>query len=230
MRSLYEDMVLSDEQIKIVTDYVRSIDFHLPGATVDDFEVGREARYLGYMFQEEDLESFGVPLRCTKPGMEGHHTFIRMSRDQLLGRADPLILPVNKPVLASDTLLMSRFRDKPSSQLNTGIDSYAQEEGIPGGDLDLTMLEKQLEDILDFHNGEPVAWNQEILDLRVNWGTLMAGRYPRLKHFQAKGRLSPSQEQRLQKLEINIESVADILEALGLATLDRLQTKPVING
>lgn len=230
MRSLYEDMILTDKQIGIVADYIRSIDFHLPGATPEDFEIGRLARYLGYMFQEEDLESFGVSLRSTKPGMEGQHTFIRVSRDQLLGREDPLILPVNKPVLASDALLMSRFRDKPASQLSTGIDVYTDEEGIPGGDLDLTMLETQLNDIIDFHNGEPVTWNQEILDLRVNWGSLLAGRYPRLKHFQTKGELSPSQEQRLRKLEANIDSVADILAAMELATLEKLQTKPVVNG
>jgi hypothetical protein len=230
MRALYQDMDLTDEQIHIVRDYIRSIDFHLPGATPDDFVINRRARYLGYMFQEEHLESFGVGLRCTKPGMEGQHTFIRMSRDQLLCREDPLLLPVNKPVLASDALLMSRFRDNPASQLRTGIEVYTDEEGIPGGDLDLTMLETQLADILDFHNGEPVHWDQEILDLRVNWGTLLAGRYPRLKHFQANGKLSEQQNHRLERLEDDTNSVESILESMDLTTLDTLKTRPVVDG
>lgn len=162
--------------------------------------------------------------------MEGHHTFIRMSREQLLGAKDPLILPVNKPVLASDAFLMSRFREAPGSQLRTGVEGYSAEEGIPGGDLDLTMLETQLEDILDYHNNLPVHWNQEILDLRVKWGSLLAGRYPRLKHFQTKGELSQQQNARLEKLERDINSVEGILEAMELATLDTLKTRPVVDG
>lgn len=230
MRALYQDMELTDEQIKIVRDYIQSIDFHLPEATPADFDVNRHARYLGYMFQEEHLESFGVGLRCTKPGMEGHHTFIRMSREHLLGAEDPLLLPVNKPVLASDAFLMSRFRDKPASQLRTGIEGYSAEAGIPGGDLDLTMLETQLEDILDFSNNLPVHWDQEILDLRVNWGSLLAGRYARLKHFQTKGTLSQEQNARLEQLELNINSVESILESLDIATLESLKREPVVDG
>lgn len=230
MRALYQDMDLTDEQIDIVRDYIRAVDFHLPGVGPDDFDINRRARYLGYMFQEEHLESFGVGLRSTKPGMEGRHTFIRMSREQLLGVEDPLILPVNKPVLASDAMLMSRFRDKPSSQLRTGVEVYSDDVGIAGGDLDLTMLETQLADILDFHNNLPVHWNQEILDLRVNWGTLLAGRYPRLKHFQAEGALSEQQNARLEQLELNINSVEGILDAMDIATLESLKSKPVVDG
>ena len=56
-RSLYEDLYLTAEQVQRVRDYIRRINFHLPGATSADFEVNPHARYLGYMFQLEDLES-----------------------------------------------------------------------------------------------------------------------------------------------------------------------------
>ena len=59
----------------------------LPGATSRDFEVADTARYVGWAIMPEDLESYGVGLACTAPGMENQNTFIRMSRGQLLGEA-----------------------------------------------------------------------------------------------------------------------------------------------
>ena len=87
------------------------------------------------------------------------------------------------------------------------------------------MVEQQLRDIVAFHNGEPVPGNQEILDLRVYWGTRLAGRYPRLKHLEKSGRLSAPQADRLRAVEAEINSVEGILHSLGLATLEDL-TKP----
>ena len=46
-RSLYEDLYLTAEQVQRVRDYIRRINFHLPGATSADFEVNPHARYLG---------------------------------------------------------------------------------------------------------------------------------------------------------------------------------------
>lgn len=226
----YEDLMLADEHIARVRDYLRAIDFHLEGATPDDFEINRRARYLGYMFQEEDLESYGVGLKCTKPGMEGHNTFIRMSRGQLLGEENPKILPVNRPVLAAEAMTLNRFYDTPAGPTRTGVDTFANDEGLPGGDMDLTMLEHQLADIIAFHNGQPVPGDQEILDLKIFWGSLLAGRYPRLKNYQKEGALSPSQEERLQRFESEVNAVRDILESLELPTLETLKTVPKVNG
>lgn len=230
MRSLYKDMELNDAQVRIVRDYLREVDFHLPGATPEDFEINRTARYLGYMFQKEDLESFGVGLKSTHPDHIGHNTFIRMSRDQLLGVDNPKILPVNRPAMAAGMMTMQRFWEAPTGPATHGVDAYAGEEGIPGGGTDLSMLEATLGDILNFDDGRPVHLNQEILDLKVNWGTLLAGRYPRLKHFEAKGRLSASQQERLTRLEEEITRQAPVLEKHGLPTLKTLETEPVVNG
>ena len=59
-RALYEDLYLSPEQVARVRSYIRQVDFHLPGASSADFSINPHARYLGYMFQQEDLESYGV--------------------------------------------------------------------------------------------------------------------------------------------------------------------------
>lgn len=67
-RALYQDILLDDAHVDRVRRYLREVDFHLPGATADDFEINRRARYLGYMFQAEDLEAFGVGLKCTGRG------------------------------------------------------------------------------------------------------------------------------------------------------------------
>ena len=224
-RALYEDLFLESEQIARVRSYIRQVDFHLPGATSADFAINQHARYLGYMFQQEDLESYGVGLECTAPGMEHQRTFIRMSRGQLLGHEDAPLLPVNDPVLAADALTLHRFYDEERRPLRHGEETYSSDAGAPGADMDLSMVEQQLRDIVAFHNGEPVPGNQEILDLRVYWGTLLAGRYPRLKHLEKSGRLSAPQADRLRAVEAEINSVEGILHSLGLATLEDL-TKP----
>ena len=221
-RALYEDLYLSAEQVQRVRDYIRQVDFHLPGATSADFSINPHARYLGYMFQGEDLESYGVGLQCTAPGMEHMRTFIRMSRGQLLGDDNAPALPVNEPVLASEAMTLNRFYAKESVPLRHGEDTYTSDNGAAGADMDLAMLEQQLRDITAFHNGEPVPGNQEILDLRIYWGTLLAGRYPRLQYLQQTGRLSSLQADRLCNLEAQINAVEDILQALGLPTLEDL--------
>lgn len=220
-RALYQDIFLSPEQQQRVRDYLHEVDFHLPGATPDDFEINPRARYLGYMFQAEDLEAFGVGLQCTRPGMEDQRTFIRLSRGQMLGEDDAPRLPVNDPVLAREAMTLDRFYRAEDPPRPTGVNAYAHDAGLPGADMDLSMLEEQLRDIVAFHNGEPVPGNQEILDLRIYWGTLLAGRYPRLKALR--GKLSETQAARLDQLEADITALAGILEALGLPTLEDLK-------
>ncbi|GAB2507584.1 hypothetical protein CATRI_05125 [Corynebacterium atrinae] len=229
-RALYQDIHLSDDQIDRVRTYLRAVNFHLPGATCEDFRINPRARYLGYMFQAEDLESYGVGLACTAPGMENQNTFIRMSRGQLLGEAGSPVLPVNEPVLGAEAMTLNRFYDTPGGPTRHGIDTYSADAGLPGADMDLTMIETQLSDIVAFHNGQPVPGEQEILDLKIFWGTLLAGRFARLRHFAADGRLSPEQAARLDRLESAINSVREILVALDLPTLETLETTPVVDG
>lgn len=241
-RALYEDMPLSAAQRETVREYLRAVNFHIdatpagpgrpahPGAGPDDFEIADTARYLGYMFQKEDLESFGVGLRCTVEGLQGVHTFIRMSRGQLLGEAEAKRLAVNTPVRAADALTMRRFRDTAAAPVPTGEDAYTAQAGVAGGNEDLAMLEAQLADIRDYHAGRPVYDHQEMLDLKIYWGTLLAGRYPRLKYFERNGELSPEQVTRLHAFEGRVEAATDMLEEMGLPTFATLRTTPVVNG
>ena len=225
---LYSDIHLDEQQVQIVADYIREVDFHLPGASPSDFEINPRARYLGFMFQEEDLEAYGVGLQCTAPGMTHLRTFIRMSRQQLLGDANAQPLPVNDPVLAAESMTLHRFYRQEGLNLRHGVDTYAADEGLAGADMDLAMLEAQLGDIIAFHNGAPMPGNQEILDLKIFWGSLLAGRYSRLKALRE--RLSSAQEERLARFESDANACEDILLGLGLPTFASLETTPVQDG
>ncbi len=217
MFPLHDDFKLSDEQVQIVLDYVKEVDFHLPGATSDDFVVVRWARYVGFQFLSEDLEAYAIGLRCTRPGMEDQNTFIRMSWGQLMGHEDAPRLPVNEPVLACDTLVLNKYRDTRTGPSRTGVDSYATDEGEPGVDFDLKLLYAALDDVIAHHaTGDGLEyntwWNPALM-----WGTAMAGRYPRLKYFQSKGRLTDAQEKLLKEFEECAEESKQILDDLALA-------------
>ena len=220
MFPLHEDIELSDAQIQIVLDYVAEVDFHVPGATSRDFLVVRWARYTGFQFLKEPLEAYAIGLRCTHPGLKGHHTFIRMSWGQLMGDPEASHLPVNDPVLASDMLMLNRYRDTRTGPSATGVDSYATRtgDGIPGVDFDLKLLEGALDDVL-VH--EATGTGREInawWDPAVNWGVAMAGRYPRLKYFESKGRLNEEELASLRAFEQRASEAEPVLQELGLAS------------
>ena len=219
MFPLHEDIELSDEQIQIVLDYVAEVDFHIPGATSADFLVVRWARYTGFQFLKEPLEAYAVGLRCTHPGLEDHHTFIRMSWGQLMGDPEAPRLPVNDPVLASDMLMLNRYRDTRTGPSATGVDSYVNtSEGIPGVEFDLTLLEGALDDVLAH---EATGKGREInawWDPAINWGVAMAGRYPRLKYFESKDRLNDRELTALKAFEKRAAQAEPVLRELGLVS------------
>ncbi|MDO5711081.1 MAG: hypothetical protein Q4P32_04990 [Micrococcales bacterium] len=220
MFPLHEDIELSDAQVQIVLDYVAEVNFHLPGATPQDFLVVRWARYTGFQFLKEPLEAYAVGLRCTYPGLEDHHTFIRMSWGQLMGDAQAPRLPVNEPVLASDMLMLTRYRDTRTGPSTTGVDSYATStgEGVPGVAFDLKLLEGALDDVLALKatgKGRGInAW----WDPAINWGVAMAGRYPRLKYFESKGRLDEMELATLRTFEQRAAEAEPVFRELGLAS------------
>ncbi|MDN5764812.1 MAG: hypothetical protein L0H96_07540 [Humibacillus sp.] len=220
MFPLHEDLELSDEQVKIVLDYVQEVDFHLPGATPEEFLVVRWARYTGFQLVQEPLEAYAVGLRCTHPGLEGQHTFIRMSWAQLMGDPEAPSLPVNEPVLASDMMTLARYRDTRTGPSRTGVDAYAATapDGVPGADFDLRLLSGALDDVLAHHAtgcGREINswWNPAL-----NWGVALAGRYPRLKYFQSKGRLDEATSTTLRSFEERSAQAEPVLRELGLAS------------
>jgi len=223
MYPLHEDLELSDKQVQIVLDYLQEVNFHLPGATSNDFIVVRWARYTGFQFLQEHLEAYAIGLRCTHPGMEDQHTFIRMSWGQLMGDPEAIRLPVNKPVLASDMMTLARYRDTPTGPSRTGVNAYAAvsdslvTEPVLGADFDLKLLSGALEDVLSQHatgKGREINswWNPAL-----NWGVALAGRYPRLKYFESKGRLDKKTLAALHDFEARATNAEIALQELGLA-------------
>ena len=220
MYPLHEDLELSDEQVQIVLDYLQEVNFHLPGAASHEFLVIRWARYTGFQFMQEPLEAYAIGLRCTHPGMEDQHTFIRMSWGQLMGDPEAVRLPVNEPVLASDMMTLARYRDTHTGPSRTGVDAYgaASEDSVPGTDFDLKLLDGALEDVLEHHRtgkGREInAWWNPAL----NWGVALAGRYPRLKYFESKGRLDEKTLAALHAFEARAARAEPVLQELGLAS------------
>lgn len=219
MYPLHEDLELSDEQVQIVLDYLQEVNFHLPGAASHEFLVIRWARYTGFQFMQEPLEAYAIGLRCTHPGMEDQHTFIRMSWGQLMGDPEAVRLPVNEPVLASDMMTLARYRDTRTGPSRTGVDAYgaASDESVPGTDFDLKLLDGALEDVLEHYRtgkGREInAWWNPAL----NWGVALAGRYPRLKYFESKGRLDEKTLTALHAFEARAARAESVLQELGLA-------------
>lgn len=229
MYPLHEDLELSDEQVQIVRDYLQEVNFHLPGAEPHEFLVVRWARYSGFQFMHEPLEAYAVGLRCTRPGMEDQHTFIRMSWGQLMGDPEAVRLPVNEPVLASDMMTLARYRDTRTGPSRTGVDVYDAEsdgavaEPVPGADFDLKLLNGALDDVLEQQRtgkGREINswWNPALY-----WGVALAGRYPRLKYFESKGleskgHLDENTLAALHAFEARAAREEAVLEELGLAS------------
>ncbi|MBR7889679.1 hypothetical protein J9B83_12075 [Marinomonas sp. A79] len=220
MYPLHEDIELSDEQVQIVIDYLQDVDFHLPGASADEFLVVRWARYTGFQFLQEDLEAYAIGLRCTHPGMEDQHTFIRMSWGQLMGDPEAICLPVNKPVLASDMMTLARYRDTRTGPSKTGVNAYGDKskDTAHGVDFDLALLNGALDDVLKHHitgMGRDInSW----WDPALNWGVAMAGRYPRLKYLESKERLTEDTLAALNTFEERAAKAETALQELGLAS------------
>lgn len=220
MYPLHKDLELSDEQVQIVLDYLKEVNFHLPGATASEFLVVRWARYTGFQFMKEPLEAYAIGLRCTHPGMEDQHTFIRMSWGQLMGDPDAIRLPVNEPVLASDMMTLARYRDTRTGPSRTGVDAYmtGSDESVPGADFDLKLLNGALDDVLEQHSSGKGREINSWWNPALNWGVALAGRYPRLKYFESKGRLNKTTLAALHAFEARAAQVETALQELGLAS------------
>lgn len=225
MYPLHEDLELSDQQVQIVLDYLQEVNFHLPGAAAHEFLVVRWARYTGFQFLQEPLEAYAIGLRCTHPGMEDQHTFIRMSWGQLMEDPEAIRLPVNEPVLASDMMTLARYRDTRTGPSRTGVDAYSAapdsatcNDSVPGTNFDLKLLNGALDDVLEQHQtgkGREInSWWNPALD----WGVALAGRYPRLKYFESKGRLDEKTLAALHAFEARAAHADTALQELGLVS------------
>lgn len=209
MIPLHQDMVLTGEQKQRVHDWIRTSGFEVPGAGPGDFEVVDKARYVGFLFTHEDLESFVVGLQCTKEGMEDVRTTIRMSHGQLMGDPQAPVPGLQPPSTAADSMRMNRWRSQGHSN--------ASLSGLPGIDLDLTLLEDCLEDVLAFaatygSDTSTDGW----YELSVQWGVLLSGRLPRLRYYAGQDRLTGTQTQRLRALRRRTTEHHEAIRGLDL--------------
>lgn len=148
------------------------------------------------------------------------NTFIRMSWGQLMGDPEATRLPVNEPVLASDMMTLARYRDTCTGPSRTGVDAYstAPDSSVPGIDFGLKLLDGALNDVLEHQltgKGREINswWNPAL-----NWGVALAGRYPRLKYFESKGRLDEKALAALRSFEARAAHADQALQELGLAS------------
>lgn len=169
------------------------------------------------MFTHEDLETFVVGLRCTKPGLTQVKTAIRMSHGQLVGEPDAPVFSPHPPVTGADALTMTRWRAE--GHRSSGGD------GVPGIDLDLAMLEGYLSEIEDFavqHGTDTSAYG--LYELSVQWGVLLAGRLARVEHYAAEGTLTGAQADRLNAFHARVDQDRDLLRDLNLPLPRRAKT------
>lgn len=209
MKPLYADMTLSKVQEDRVHEWLRSTGFTHPDVTHQDFEVVNPARYVGFLFTHESVETFVVGLQCTAPGMEHVRTTIRMSHGQIMGETDAPTFEPHAPVTAAQSMRMLRWRHRPEA-----LDGHG---GPPGINLDLTMIEDYLEEIIAFTNehgsgSSAPGW----YELSVQWGVLLSGRWPRLEFYRDRGDLDPQQMQRWDALTRRISQHTKAIEALHL--------------
>lgn len=59
--------------------------------------------------------------------------------------------------------------------------------------------------------------DSEIYDFSIRWGTVLAGRLPRLTHYRAHGLLDDADEHRFQSLCEELRAVAPLAARLGVA-------------
>ena len=222
MYRLHEDITLSNERVNRVLEYLKEVDFHLPDATSSDFAVNTHARYAGWDYESEDLESCIIGLQCTVPGREDERTFIRMSFGQLMGDENVPTLPVNEPLLATSVLRSKRWW-KGSRPDRTGIDGFQADPGSPGFDVGIAMIEGVLDDIEKFAAEGNTKDSTGHFDLSVRLGTLLAGRYLRLSYYEDNDRLAPEEKATLSATRQRLEGLQGLLEKLELPSLASLE-------
>ncbi|MFI7193758.1 hypothetical protein ACIBQ0_28865 [Nocardia nova] len=77
-----ENIELTERQRDRVLAYLDRRRAHCPACGATDFRVG-DALYLGFLFLDEELDSYMVALTCANPACPVPHTGIRMRRAQL---------------------------------------------------------------------------------------------------------------------------------------------------
>jgi hypothetical protein len=83
-------------------------------------------------------------------------------------------------------------------------------------DDDVELLTEQIRALKELARHDEVE-DDQVYDLKIGWGTALAGRLRRLVHYSSRGSLDDADERRFQSLCTELRSVSDLVERLGLA-------------
>jgi hypothetical protein len=95
--------------------------------------------------------------------------------------------------------------------------SVASHTGKPVSiDDDVAFLNEQIEALRQFGERDDVD-DEEIYDLSIRWGTAMAGRLPRMAHYDSLGQLGGDDQQRFRSLCDQLRELSPLIERFDLA-------------
>lgn len=89
---------------------------------------------------------------------------------------------------------------------------------VTGVDEDLDMLFSEVE-ALHRLAGDPqaAADRARVYDFSIRWGTLLAGRLPRIDHYHRRGDLTPDERARYAALRTALREALPMMERLDIA-------------
>ncbi|WP_433501169.1 hypothetical protein ACQP1K_13170 [Sphaerimonospora sp. CA-214678] len=92
------------------------------------------------------------------------------------------------------------------------------EHRVAGVAADLDMLFGEVEALRELA-GDPQASADQarVYDFSIRWGTLLAGRLPRLEHYYRNGGLTPDERARYDALRVALREALPMVERLGIA-------------
>ncbi|MFC0862149.1 hypothetical protein ACFHYQ_07550 [Sphaerimonospora cavernae] len=92
------------------------------------------------------------------------------------------------------------------------------EQRIAGVSADLDMLFDEVEALRVLADDPQASADQaQVYDFSIRWGTLLAGRLPRLDHYYRRGGLTPDERARYDTLRAALRDALPAMERLGIA-------------
>ncbi|MEB4210550.1 hypothetical protein [Mycobacterium sp. 94-17] len=97
--------------------------------------------------------------------------------------------------------------------------SVAAHDGTPVSiDDDVALITEQIEALRRLgRRGDVDVDVEEIYDLSIRWGTTLAGRLPRMVHYDARGQLGDDDQRRFQSLCDQLRELSPLIERFDLA-------------
>ncbi|OMB90154.1 hypothetical protein [Mycobacterium colombiense] len=95
--------------------------------------------------------------------------------------------------------------------------SVAAHDGTPVNiDDDVALLTEQIEALQRLGQRDDID-DEEIYDLSIRWGAALAGRLPRMAHYDSLGQLDDDDQRRFRSLCDQLRELSPLIERFGLA-------------